>query len=67
MIDIIFTVCQLIDPSICIPVRLKHAYDDNNLTECYSRAQMEAAKYLRNHQGWYITSYGCIRSDAENL
>ena len=63
-IDIIFTACLIANPIRCETVRMEQATYSTPY-QCAMKAQEQVALYMRDHEGWYIKSFGCGRRSKD--
>jgi hypothetical protein len=63
-IDIIFTACLIASPARCETVRIEQATYGTPY-QCAMKAQQQIALYMRDHEAWYIKSFGCGRRSKD--
>lgn len=62
MIELVFMVCQIANPSTCKDVRLSFVEQFVSVQACMFNGQVEIAKWVETHPDWQVTKWGCARA-----
>ena len=59
MIQLVFTVCSLVQGARCYPVEPIVLREEVTMFGCIIGGMQEAAKYAMNHPNFYVAKYTC--------
>lgn len=59
MIELVFAVCMIDQPSRCKDVRLNFEGDSVNASQCAMNGQFAMAQWAGEHPNWVIKKWSC--------
>jgi hypothetical protein len=62
MIEVVFSVCLLAEPSRCHEERLSFMAESVTPQQCMMYGQSEMAKWMEGHPGFSVQKWGCGRA-----
>jgi hypothetical protein len=64
MLDVIFTICALANPTDCKELRAKTELEDTQFVACLINAEQTLAQYMT--KDYFVKSFGCTRKSKDS-